>query len=302
VTASDIRLEAILRAGSASSAWPTPPDLRDRVVARIRAEGREARPADVTAGPPVEGPGDRLRAGAVPTGARRGPFRLVRALAIALVASLLFVGVAAALGFRLPGLEIIFVDRVTPAATAAPPLVTAGPSAGAGQAPPVTGQPPAGDGLGLGTATPLAEARAGDGPRLLLPADRPEPSTAWVLGSGARRIITVAWRAPAGGPTIRDTDLDLALTVVAGTVDEPFLTKMLGPGTSIERLTVAGERGWWISGAPHDIVYRPPDGSGKLLEGRLAGDTLVFARDGTLYRLESALGRDGTIAVAESLR
>jgi hypothetical protein len=39
-----------------------------------------------------------------------------------------------------------------------------------------------------------------------------------------------------------------------------------------------------------------------VLRSALAGDTLVFARDGTLYRLESALGREATIAMAESMR
>ena len=45
-----------------------------------------------------------------------------------------------------------------------------------------------------------------------------------------------------------------------------------------------------------------PDGSTDIVTSRLAGDTLVFVRDGTLYRIESALGRDATLGVAESLR
>jgi hypothetical protein len=45
-----------------------------------------------------------------------------------------------------------------------------------------------------------------------------------------------------------------------------------------------------------------PDGTAGILTSRLAGDTLVFARDGTLYRLESALGRDPTLEIAASLR
>ena len=38
------------------------------------------------------------------------------------------------------------------------------------------------------------------------------------------------------------------------------------------------------------------------MASRLAGDVLVFERDGTVYRLESALGRDATLAIAETLR
>ena len=45
-----------------------------------------------------------------------------------------------------------------------------------------------------------------------------------------------------------------------------------------------------------------PDSTIGVLRAAIAGDTLVFARDGTLYRLESSLGRDATIDVARSMR
>ena len=65
---------------------------------------------------------------------------------------------------------------------------------------------------------------------------------------------------------------------------------------------MGGDRGWWIAGAPHDLLVLRSDGTAGVLTSRLAGDTLVFARDGTLYRLESALGRDATLEIAASLR
>ena len=82
--------------------------------------------------------------------------RLVRALAVAVIAVLLLAGLATALGYRLPGLDILFVDEL----------------------------PPAGTGLDLGSPVPLAEARAGEPPRVLVPAALPEPETAYVLGDG----------------------------------------------------------------------------------------------------------------------
>ena len=63
-----------------------------------------------------------------------------------------------------------------------------------------------------------------------------------------------------------------------------------------------GARGWWIAGAPHEILVLRPDATVGVLRAAIAGDTLVFARDGTLYRLESSLGRDATLEVARSLR
>jgi len=256
VTAGEQRIEALLRSVAGDAAWPPTPDLRHAVVARIGGGATSPVPASAA------GSWARPRV------------RLVRALVVATLALLLLAGVATALGFRLPGLDVVFVETL----------------------------PPAGSGLELGTALPLAEARVGEPPRVLVPGSLPEPQTAYVLGAGDARIVTLAWRAAQDRPTLTGTDLELTVTAVEGRTDEVFLSKMLGPGTTIEAVTVGGDRGWWIAGAPHDLLVMRPDGTARVLASRVAGDTLVFSRDGTLYRLESALGRDATLEVAASLR
>lgn len=243
------RTEALLRSAAAGAEWPPTPDLRTSVLRGL---------ADA---PPR------------PAFRSRGRPALVRSLAIALVAVLFLAGVAAALGYRLPGLDIIVVDRL----------------------------PPAGAGLELGSPVPLGDVRSGSAPRVMVPGALPEPGTAFVLGTGDRRMVTLAWRASAGQPALAGSDLALTLTAVAGRTDEAFLTKMLVPGTTIEPVEVGGDRGWWISGAAHDVLFARPDGTDTVTTV-LAGDTLVFVRDGTLYRLESALGRDATLEIAASLR
>ena len=210
--------------------------------------------------------------------------RPVAALAFALLALLVVAGVAAGLGFRLPGLDIVFVDRLPSAA--AP-----------GSLPPAAGR-----GLDLGSPVPLAEAAGVAAPRVLLPAALPPPETAYVIGTGDRRIVTLAWRAEPGQGTIPSSDLALTLMAVPGGTNDSLIKKLVSPGTSIDFVTVGGDRGWWISGARHEFFVEQPDGDVGMVDSAIAGDTLVFARDGTLYRLESALGRDATIAIAESLR
>jgi hypothetical protein len=252
-------VEALLRSAAADAAWPATPELRDAVLARIAATPDVSRAPSATSGSPS---------------AHRHRLRLVRALAVAVIALLLLAGLATALGYRLPGLDVLFVERL----------------------------PPAGTGLELGSPVPLAEARVGEPPRILVPATLPEPGIAYVLGAGNRRIVTLAWRAGEGEAVLPGTDLSLAVMALPGDTDETFLTKMLGPLTTIEPVTVGGDRGWWIAGAPHDLLVRRSDGTAVVLDSRLAGDTLVFVRDGTLYRLESALGRDATLEVAASLR
>jgi hypothetical protein len=258
----DARVESLLRESAAAAVWPPTPDLRSAVVARIARDGLTPLPAG----------GAGL---ARPTLTPR--FRVARALAVALLALLVLAGVAAALGYRLPGFELVFVERL--------------PSA-----------PPAGIGLDLGSPIPLADARALDRPHVLVPATLPEPDAAYELGAGDRRIVTLAYRATGDQPTLAGSDLALTVMAVPGDTDGGLVKKLVAEGSTIEAVQVAGSDGWWITGAPHEVLLLRPDGEVGVRASAHAGDTLVFARDGTLYRLESALGRDATIAIAESMR
>ena len=273
-------VEAKLRLAASAAVWPATPDLRDGVLTRIAAANRD-RGSGATAIA-------RTRLGrADPRPAPRPTGRpLLRALVLALLAVVAIAGAAAALGYRLPGLEIVFVESLPPAGV------------GLDLGSPV---PPAGGGLDLGSPVPLGVARAG-APRVLLPSALPPPTTAWVAGAGDREIVTLAWRAAAGDPTLPDSDLSVLVMAVAGRIDAPLLTKALPPGVRIQPVTVDGDPGWWISGGVHELFFDRPDGNGGTLVTRLAGDTLVFSRDGTLYRVESALGRDATVALAETMR
>jgi hypothetical protein len=245
-------VEALLAGVADAAAWPATPDVRFRVMARIQRPTAAKRDR-------------RMRPGGA----------AVRALALALLLLVLAAGAAVALGYRLPGLDIVFGEPTLPAGT----------------------------GLGLGSPVPLAEARGQDAPRVLLPAILPEPDTAFETGSRAGRIVSLAWRADPGASTLAGSeDLGLVVMAVPGTVEETFLKKVLGPGTTIEPVPVGGDPGWWISGAPHELLFMGPASSAQVLRSVVAGDTLVFARDGTLYRLESALGRDRTLAIAASMR
>lgn len=249
-------VDRLLTEAAGAARWPTTPDLRASVVARIAAAPAGSA---VTAG----------RTGHLGTGSP-----LLRALVLALVALLVAAGVATALGYRLPGLDIILGGTL----------------------------PPAGTGLDLGTQVPLSDVVGLESPRVLLPDALPEPGAAFVRGSGDRRIVTFGWRATPGEPVLAGTDLSLTLMAVPGRAEDSLLRKMLGPDSTIEAVTVGGDRGWWISGTPHELLFVGPDGAVAPLAAVLAGDTLVFARDGTLYRLESALGRDRTLEIAETLR
>ena len=115
-------VEMLLRAAATTATWPETPDLRARVVSRV---------AD-----PAGRRGASNRGPARSGGRRRGA--LVAVVALALVAALALAGVAGALGFRLPGVEILPVDepaagRGAPSTSARPcPSTRPGPSTSRG--------------------------------------------------------------------------------------------------------------------------------------------------------------------------
>jgi hypothetical protein len=259
----DAAVERLLVAAGNDAGWPATPDLRTSVLARIEApDAPDLRPAVLT------------RIDAVP--ARRGtPLRVVRPLALAAILVILVAALAAGLGFSLPGLDLGRTAQ-TPAATTSP--------------------------LDLGSPIPMTDALALDQPRVLLPAALPPPDEVYELGVGNRRIVSLAWQAAAGDPVLEGTDTLLTLMAVPGTTEEPLIAKAAGPGVRLEPIDVNGDRGWWITGSPHEIMILRPNGEIGILRAAVVGDTLVFSRGGTLYRLESALGREATLEIARSLR
>jgi hypothetical protein len=70
----------------------------------------------------------------------------------------------------------------------------------------------------------------------------------------------------------------------------------------MQMVAVGGAGGYWIEGAPHVLILRDYAGDDRRHPSRLAGNTLLWERDGVTYRLESALSRDEAIRIAESMR
>ena len=259
----DAAVARLLVAAGREAAWPATPDLRSGVLARIEApEAPDLRPGVLTridGGPAHPGPA----------------VRTLRALGIAAILVILVAGLAAGLGFDLPGLDLGRTPQ-TPATSTSP--------------------------LNLGSPIPIADALVSDRPRVLAPAALPPPDEAYELGADDGRIVSLAWRAAPGDKALRGTDTSLTLMAIPGTTEPSLIQKAAGPDVLLEPIDVNGDRGWWITGAPHEIMVLRPDGDIGVLRAAVVGDTLVFSRDGTLYRLESALGKERTLEIARSLR
>ena len=226
--------------------------------------------------------------------------RLGRGLVLAIVAALAIAVAAGAIGLGLPGIRIVPAPSGSPGASTA--AQGSAPSTSPSIAPPALPTPsgPLGSGLGLGTQIALTDvASAADFPIVLPTApgvDR--PVTAWLLYGR----LTLIWAESPTLPTTRSPGVGLLLSEFRGSVDDRYFQKLVGQGTTVETVQLGGEAAYWISGAPHEIIFVDPNGEPQFDGRRSVGDTLLWARDGITYRIESALGRDATIALAESLR
>jgi hypothetical protein len=89
-----------------------------------------------------------------------------------------------------------------------------------------------------------------------------------------------------------------------GTVDEQFFGKVLGRDTILEKVVIDGEPGFWIEGKPHFFFYRVAGSSGSIEQEtlRLAGNTLLWQRQGLLLRLEAQLDKATALRIAASFQ
>jgi hypothetical protein len=92
----------------------------------------------------------------------------------------------------------------------------------------------------------------------------------------------------------------LLVTEFLGSQTRTYLQKLLGPGAHAERVRVAGAPGVWLSGRPHGFIYADRTGAIRTEDTRLAGNVLLWERDGVVFRLEGRLAKAAALRVGAS--
>ncbi|HTD78309.1 MAG TPA: hypothetical protein VK898_11780 [Chloroflexota bacterium] len=99
------------------------------------------------------------------------------------------------------------------------------------------------------------------------------------------------------------TGVGLLLTEFRGSVrSTAALGKGIPPGTHLEEVQVNGGPGFWIDGDPHTFFYVDARGQIQPESTRLAANVLLWEQGELTLRLESALPRDPTLAIAATVR
>lgn len=101
---------------------------------------------------------------------------------------------------------------------------------------------------------------------------------------------------------VYDTTPSVLVTELRGSLETQLLAKGIPPGTVVQELEVDGGRGVWIEGEPHQVFYRAPNGDILTDTVRLAGNVLLWERDGLLMRIEAQVDREQALRIARSMR
>jgi len=224
--------------------------------------------------------------------------RLGRGLVFALIAVLAIAVAAAAVGLGLPGIRFVPAPSEGPSASPSRAATSGSPSPRTTPTTAATG--PLGFDLGLGDPIAVADVKTtADFAVILPPAETVgPPSTAWLLDGR----LALIWPASSSLPVTQSPGIVTDPRGVPRSVDEGYFAKVIEQGTVVTTIQIDGNAGYWISGQPHEIVYVNPHGDPVFDSRRSVGDTLLWARDGITYRLETGLGQEGAIGLAESLR
>ncbi len=202
-----------------------------------------------------------------------------RGMALALVATVLLVGIAAAFGLGLGGLRLTF----GPASFSPIPSLAVGP--------------------GLGQPTSLADARQGVTFPLRVPGltELGDPDLVYLADPPAGGAVTLLYGERDGFPADPTTGIALIVTQVRADIGPDVFEKLINSGVSVTSASVQGNAAWWVAGGDHFFFYR--DANGQPVEStlRLAGATLIWEEGGVTHRVEGAPSLADAVRVAESL-
>jgi hypothetical protein len=158
--------------------------------------------------------------------------------------------------------------------------------------------------LDLGQQTTLAGASTAVKWHLLVPASLGQPDEVYLQQPSIAPSdgeVTLVYAAGQGLPAANETGVGVLVTEARGSVNSIFFSKMIGPGTTIEPVTVAGSSGYWVAGAPHVFVFVDSSGNVRVETLRLATNTLLINVGGTVVRIEGNLTKAQALAIAASL-
>lgn len=96
------------------------------------------------------------------------------------------------------------------------------------------------------------------------------------------------------------TGVGALVSVMPASIDDGLFGKTLGDTATLQTVDVGGADGFWIEGSPHQLFFRV----GELIQPdtlRLATNTLLWQRNGHVYRLEADVSLATAMRIAATV-
>jgi hypothetical protein len=154
--------------------------------------------------------------------------------------------------------------------------------------------------LNLGRRTTMADAQSAVSFSIAVPPSLGTPDAVYVDSEVPGGEVALAYTPRPGIPLVKQTALGVLITEFRGDLIPGFLTKEVGPSTTLEETSVNADPGWWIAGAPHMVITRI-GASDYPVSLRMAANTLIWEHGGVTYRIESGLSKSDAFRIAAGL-
>jgi hypothetical protein len=154
--------------------------------------------------------------------------------------------------------------------------------------------------LNLGRRTTMADAQSTVSFTIGVPAELGAPDAVYIDSEVPGGEVALAYTPRPGIPLVKQTGLGVLITEFRGDLIPGFLSKEVGPSSTLQETSVNGDPGWWIAGEPH-VVFVQVGGTDQQVSLRMAANTLIWEHGGVTYRIESSLSKADAIRIATGL-
>jgi hypothetical protein len=157
-----------------------------------------------------------------------------------------------------------------------------------------------GESLRIGSPVDLDDARRRVDFPLAIPARLGPPDAVYLDEKAPETVVSYVYRPGPTLPEVRSTGVGFLVSQFRGRVDAAVMTKFLGPGSTIEPISIGAGRGFWLPEPGHVVMFLDRHDEIQEDTARLTANVLLIERDGVITRLESRLSRDEMLAIAAS--
>jgi hypothetical protein len=152
----------------------------------------------------------------------------------------------------------------------------------------------------LGPAMSLDEAMSRTGLPDPAPTLLGDPQSVHVVRPPDSGQIVIVFAPSALVPQSDVTGVGALVSILPARIDTGLFLKTLGDTSTVRSVDVDGAVGYWIEGAPHQVMFEF-DNEVEPDTLRLATNTLLWQRDDHVYRIEAHISLDTALQIAKSV-